>query len=150
MVKTIAGFLSPTNSTRSTERSKGHDPDRERTCDWLEQIERFYRQKDRNLKVSCELHQRRRHSRAFVCGLSSPVLGLHSVRLSYLWAVLPSVPRHWRFPPASGGHPPRLLPPGGGIAWHLRRPRKENADRADGIFGLAGRVWVSALRPDPP
>ena len=31
-------------------------------------------------------------------------------RPSYLWAVLPGVPRHWRFPPASGGHPPRLLP----------------------------------------
>ena len=24
-------------------------------------------------------------------------------RPSYLWAVLPGVPRHWRFPPASGG-----------------------------------------------
>ena len=35
-------------------------------------------------------------------------------RLSYLWAVLPDVPRHWRFPPASGGHPPRLIPPLGG------------------------------------
>ena len=38
-------------------------------------------------------------------------------RPSYLWAVLPSVPRHWRFPPASGGHPPRLLPPSGGGYW---------------------------------
>ena len=25
---------------------------------------------------------------------------------SYLWAVLPGVPRHWRVPPASGGLPP--------------------------------------------
>ena len=33
----------------------------------------------------------------------------------YLWTVLPGVPRHWRVPPASGGHPPRLLPPSGGL-----------------------------------
>ena len=31
----------------------------------------------------------------------------------YLWTVLPGVPRHWRVPPASGGHPPRLLLPSG-------------------------------------
>ena len=36
-------------------------------------------------------------------------------RPSYLWAVLLGVPRHWRFPPASGGHPPRLVPPSGGF-----------------------------------
>ena len=35
-------------------------------------------------------------------------------RPSNLWAVLPGVPQHWRFPPASGGHPPRLIPPSGG------------------------------------
>ena len=35
-------------------------------------------------------------------------------RPSYLWSVLPGVPRHGRFPPTSGGHPPRLLPPSGG------------------------------------
>ena len=29
----------------------------------------------------------------------------------YLWAVLPGVPRYWRVPPASGGHPPRFLSP---------------------------------------
>ena len=47
-------------------------------------------------------------------------------RPSYLWAVLLGVPRHWRVPPASGSHPPRLLPPlGGGIAW---RPKKGNAN----------------------
>ena len=34
-------------------------------------------------------------------------------RPSYLWAVLLGVPRHWRVPPASGGHPSRLLPPSG-------------------------------------
>ena len=33
----------------------------------------------------------------------------------YLWTVLPDVPRHWRVPPASGGHPPRLIPPSGGL-----------------------------------
>ena len=36
-------------------------------------------------------------------------------RPSYLWAVLPGVPRNRRFPPATGGHPPRLLPPSGGV-----------------------------------
>ena len=36
-------------------------------------------------------------------------------RPSYLWAVLPGVPWHWRFPPASGGHPPRLIPSSGGL-----------------------------------
>ena len=25
-----------------------------------------------------------------------------------------------------------------------------NADGVEGIFGLAGRVWALALRPDPP
>ena len=40
-------------------------------------------------------------------------------RPSYLWAVLPGVPRHWRFPPASGGHPPRLLPPLGFFFYYL-------------------------------
>ena len=71
----------------------------------------------------------------------------------YLWTVLPGVPRHWRVPPASGGHPPRLIPPSRGvgfIAWRLRRLKRGNADGAEGIFGLAGRVWVSALRPGPP
>ena len=27
---------------------------------------------------------------------------------------------------------------------------KGNADGARGIFGTAGRVWATALRPDPP
>ena len=55
--------------------------------------------------------------------------------------------------PASGGHPPLAFAPFGWvgfIAWRLRRPKKGNADGAEGIFGLAGRVWASALRPDPP
>ena len=40
-------------------------------------------------------------------------------RPCYLWSVLPGVPRHWRFPPASGDHPPRLLPPSGGWVYWL-------------------------------
>ena len=91
----------------------------------------------------------RGRSRAFVCGLSSPVLGLHSVgRLTsgrfcrvclgtgyFLWpqGAIPS-----GFTPFAGV---------GFIAW---RPKKGNADGAEGIFGLAGHVWASALRPDPP
>ena len=43
----------------------------------------------------------------------------------YLWTVLPGVPRHWRVPPASGGHPPRLIPP-------------------------SGLVWVYCLAPEAP
>ena len=73
-------------------------------------------------------------------------------RPSYLWAVLPGVPQHWRFPPASGSHPPRLIPPSGGWVYCLapKAPQKGNADGAEGIFGLAGRVWASALRPGTP
>ena len=29
------------------------------------------------------------------------------------------MPRHWRVPPASGSHPPRLLPPSGGWVYFL-------------------------------
>ena len=63
------------------------------------------------------------------------------------------VPRHWRFPPASGGHPHRLSPPNGGLgslpnAWGALN--KANAIGAEGIFGNAGCVWTTALRPDPP
>ena len=47
---------------------------------------------------------------------------------------------------ASGGLPPRLLPPWEGVI----APNKGNADRAVGIFGNAGRVWAPALCPDPP
>ena len=37
----------------------------------------------------------------------------------YLRTVLPGVPRHWRFPPASWGHSPRLLLPTGGCCLAL-------------------------------
>ena len=37
----------------------------------------------------------------------------------------------------------------GFIAWRLMCPKKGNADGAEGIFGLAGRVWASALRLEP-
>ena len=47
--------------------------------------------------------------------------------------------------------PPGLYPLGGGfITWRLRRPKRENADGSEGIFGLAGRVGASALQPGPP
>ena len=70
----------------------------------------------------------------------------------YLWAVLLGVPRHWRVPPASGAITQAFTPfeKVKFIAWRLRSPKKGNADGVEGIFDLAGRVWVSALRPDPP
>ena len=43
-----------------------------------------------------------------------------------------------------GGRPPRFWP----SSWDA--PLKGNADGARGIFGNAGRVWVTALRLDPP
>ena len=46
-------------------------------------------------------------------------------RPSYLWAVLPGVPRHWRLPPASGGHPPRLIPPSGSWVYCLAPQKGE-------------------------
>ena len=42
----------------------------------------------------------------------------------YLWTVLPGVPRHWRFPPASGGHPPRLISPSGGLGLLPGAPKR--------------------------
>ena len=51
------------------------------------------------------------------------------------------------------GPPPQALTLLGGvrfIAWRLRRPEKGNADGPRGISGTVGRVWASALRPDPP
>ena len=51
------------------------------------------------------------------------------------------------------GPSPQANTPFGGvgfIAWRLRRPKKGNADGAEGIFGLTGRVWASTLRPGPP
>ena len=81
----------------------------------------------------------RGRSRAFVCGLSSPVLGLHSVgRLTS--------GRFCRVCLGTG----ELLQPQGAIPPGLYPLRGGYADGAKGIFGLAGRVWASALRPGPP
>ena len=92
----------------------------------------------------------RGRSRAFVCGLSSPVLGLHSVgRLTSGRFCLVCLGTGDFLRP-QGAIPPGFYPLRGVIAWRLRRPKKRNADGAEGIFGLAGRVWPSALRPDPP
>ena len=41
-----------------------------------------------------------------VYDLSSPVVGVSFDRPFYLLTVLSGVPRHWRYPLASGGHPP--------------------------------------------
>ncbi len=38
----------------------------------------------------------------------------------------------------------------GGLGQLPGAPKKGNADEAEGIFDLAGRVWTSALRPNPP
>ena len=67
-------------------------------------------------------------------------------RPSNLWAVLPGVPRHWRFPPASGATPQAHTPFGGVgfIAWHLRRLKKGIADGAEGILALPD---ACGLRP---
>ena len=69
----------------------------------------------------------------------SPVVVSHFGRtcliLTRIWS---GAPRHWLFPSASGGLPPRLLLPLGGLnsspgAWGA--PNKGNADGAVGIFG---------------
>ena len=54
----------------------------------------------------------------------------------YLWTVLPDVPRHWRSPPASGGHPPRLIPPSEGWVYCLapEAPQKEGCRRGRRYF----------------
>ena len=63
-----------------------------------------------------------------LCACSWPYLSSCWVSFGspfYLQTLLPGVPRHWRFPPASGGHPPMLLLPFGRvgfIAWRLRHP----------------------------
>ena len=94
----------------------------------------------------------RGRSRAFVCGLSSPVLGLHSVGRLTSGRFCRVCLGTGDFLRPQGAIPPGLYPLRGGgvIAWRLRRPKKGNADRAEGIFRLAGRVWASALRPGPP
>ena len=69
----------------------------------------------------------------------SPVVGSHFGRTCLILArIRPGVPRYWLFPSVSGGLPPRLLPPSGGLgsspgAWGA--PNKGNADGAVGIFG---------------
>ena len=103
-------------------------------------------------------------SRVFVCGLSSPVLGLHSVghltsgRFCRMCLGTGDFLQPQGATRMGFGPPPRLIPQRspadlrgvGFIAWRLRRPKKGNADGAEGIFGLAGHVWASALRPGPP
>ena len=46
MWQTVGGSSSSSNSDGPTERSKGHDPDRERTYDWSRQLGRFTAKKD--------------------------------------------------------------------------------------------------------
>ena len=94
----------------------------------------------------------RGRSRAFVCGLSSPVLGLHSVGRLTSGRFCRVCLGTGDFLRPQGAIPPGLYPLRGVgfIAWRLRRPKKGNTDGAEGIFGLAGRVWASALRPGPP
>ena len=65
----------------------------------------------------------------------------------YLWTVLPGVPRHWRFPPASGGHTPRLIPPSGGLgllpgAWSA--PKRGRPTGPKVFLALPDACW---LRP---
>ena len=72
----------------------------------------------------------------------SPVVGSHFGRTFLILArIWPGVPRHWLFPSAPGGHPPRLYPIRG-LGLLPGAPNKENADEAVGIFGNAGRVWA--------
>ena len=85
------------------------------------------------------------------CGLSSPVVGSHSVgrftsrRFCRVCLGTEEFLRP-QGPKPSGFYPPRGV---GFIAWRLRRPKNGNTDGIEGIFGLAGRVWALALRPDP-
>ena len=83
---------------------------------------------------------------------SSPVVGLHSVGRFISGRFCRVCLGTGEFLRPQGAIPPGLYPLRGVgfIAWHLRRPKKGNADGAEGIFGLAGRVWASALRPGPP
>ena len=90
-------------------------------------------------------------SRAFVCGLSSPVLGLYSVGRLTSGRFCRVCLGTGDFHRLQGAILPGLYPfRRGFIAWRLRRPKKGIVDGAEGIFGLAGREWASALRPGPP
>ena len=66
--------------------------------------------------------------------------------------IWPGVSRHWRFPSVSGDHPPGFyyLTGGGVLPDTWGAPIEGNVDGTEGIFGNAGRVWATALRPDPP
>ena len=79
-----------------------------------------------------------------MCGLSSPVLRLHSVGRLTSGRFCRVCLSTGDFLRPQGAIPPGLYPFGGGgvIAWRMRRPKKGNADGADGIFGFAGRVWA--------
>ena len=91
----------------------------------------------------------RGRSRAFVCGLSSPVLGLHSVGRLTSGRFCRVCHGTGDFLRPQGAITPGLYPLRGGGGYCLA-PKKGNADGAEGIFGLAGRVWASALRLGPP
>ena len=86
---------------------------------------------------------------------TSPGVGQHIGRPCYL--------RHgsgrvclgtWRFPSASGGLPPRLLPPFEGGWVHCPAPEApltRGMPKGPRVFLTnSGRVWATALRPVPP
>ena len=60
----------------------------------------------------------------------------------------------WRFPSASGGLPPRLLPPFEGGWVHCPAPEApltRGMPKGPRVFlANSGRVWATALRPVPP
>ena len=95
---------------------------------------------------------RRRKFRGLRGLFSSPVVGLHSVGRFISGRFCRVCLGTGEFLRPQGAIPQAYTPFGGVgfIAWRLRRPKKGNADGAEGIFGLAGRVWASALRPGPP
>ena len=81
-----------------------------------------------------------------LCGLSSPIVGSHSVgRLTsgQLYRVCLGTGEFLR---PQGAIPQAFTPFGGGYSL----APEGNADMVEGIFGLARRVWASALRPDSP
>ena len=87
----------------------------------------------------------RGRSRAFVCGLSSPVLGLYSVGRLTSGRFCRVCLGTGDFLRPQGAIPPGFYPLRGGvIAWRLRRLKKGNADGAEGIFSLPD---ACGLRP---
>ena len=90
--------------------SRSWGPIRPRVCSWFRAP----------IRHECQTAQlKSRGARPF---LSSSWVAFG--RPPYLWTVLPGVPRHWRFPPASGGHPPRLIPPSGGLGLLPGAPKR--------------------------